>query len=137
MHRIARGLSPTRRAAYAISMGHYQEPLVITTEWFTDNVHPSSPHTSNNYKIPCSENVIFLMKIDLLLQIWGGLMIVATKAVFENFEEFKKLHAAFEFLRSLDPNRTFAAHAQWPDHTRLCQFSPMFDQLERAHDQRL
>ena len=42
-------------------------------------------------------------------------MIVSTKAVFENLEEFKKLHAAFEFLYSLDPNRTFAAHARWPD----------------------
>ena len=36
-----------------------------------------------------------LIKIDLLLLIWSGLMIVSTKAVFENFEEFKKLHAAF------------------------------------------
>ena len=56
-------------------------------------------------------------------------MIVATKAVFENFEGFKKLHAASEFLHSLDPNRTFAAHAQWPDQAKPCQLSPPFDQL--------
>ena len=73
-----------------------------------------------------------LIKIDLLLQIWSGLMIVATKAVFENFEEFKKLHAAFEFLHGLEPNRTLTAHAQWPDQAKPCQLSPLFDQLNRA-----
>ena len=59
-------------------------------------------------------------------------MIVSTKAVLENFEEFKKLHAASAFLHSLDPNRTFSAHVRWPDQAMPCQLSPLLDQLNRA-----